>query len=164
MLQALIANRTVIGAAVALAVCGGLYVGGRYHGSQRCEERHRAALVEHLQRAAEQAAEIARQDAELSADTLAVERKIEVRYRTVTEEVVKHVPTDAVCAVSDLGLRLLNGALTNTLHRPADPGKPDGAVPGPGAAAPSDNAGPSGQVDRGVRPVLPMPGPAKSFI
>lgn len=160
MLQILAANRAVIGAAVGLALLGGVYLGGRYHGGERCEDRHRASAFEATQDRLRLLQELAKRDAEIAVKTLEAERRIQIKYRTVTQEVVKHVPTDPVCALNDTAVGLLNGALGNRLlPAPADPGQPDGALPGLGPATGRHHGAPGGEARGGVQPVLPMSSP-----
>lgn len=160
MLQLLLANRAAVGAVVGIALLGGAYFGGRMHGVDRCEEQHRAAAFEATQERIKLLQQLAQRDAEIAAKTLEAERRIQVKYRTVTQEVIKHVPTDPVCSLNDTAVGLLNRALGNRLPAaPADPGQPAGEVPGP-AAPDGQHHGPSGGEARGgVQPLLPMSSP-----
>lgn len=132
-------------AAVGAAWWGYSAIWNRGHAA--CELAHQAALAASLERGLEQAREIARQDAEVSEYYERWRTHTETRLLTIREEVAREVPADCrTCALTADGLRLLNEALRGVRAAPADPGQPDGGVPGP--AAP-----PRWQLPGGVRPL-----------
>jgi len=123
--------RYLIGGALSLAVVGGLYGAVRHSGYSACKRDADAAMVESIQRAQEQAREIALQDAEVALDTIRTVQQIRTVEKVITVEVQNEIPTDCrACAVSPRARGLLNDALSGLLAAPpANPGEPPGAVP-----------------------------------
>jgi hypothetical protein len=96
----------------------------RDSGVQATEQKHKAALAEHIQRAASQAHQIAMQDAEVS------EYYEKWRVKTVvkTETITNEIPADCrTCTLSPAGLLLLNSAIRGGPASP-DSGKPNGGM------------------------------------
>ena len=104
----------------------------RAAGDAACETRHRADLAAHIQRAAEQARVIAKQDAEVSEYYERWRTKIEAHVITVKEEVAREIPADCrTCSLTPDGLRRLNDALRGVPPPASDSNQPDGGVPAP---------------------------------
>jgi len=118
----------VIGGLVVVSLAGGLYGLGHRAGLDSC----RAGLAEHLSRAAEQARQIALQDAAVSAQAAKVIHAIREIEKRVEVEVVNEIPADcSTCALSPRGRGLLNDAITGRAYTPADPAPPAGTLPAP---------------------------------
>lgn len=115
----------------AVFIAGGTYLLGRGHGADACEQRHKAALAESLQRGIEQAQDIARQDAEVSEFYQQTRTRI-IHTEPKIIEVVKHAKTaddTPACHLSDDEFRLLNEARGYGPSGPDNPGGVQGAVP-----------------------------------
>ena len=108
---------------------GALYI--KQQGYNECERDTQAALAEHLQRAAEQAQDIARQDAEISEYYERVRTRI-VHTEPKIIEVVKHAKNadaDPTCHLSDAELGLLNEARGYGGDQTTDPSQLQGVMP-----------------------------------
>lgn len=122
----------IMGVVAAAALAFGAFHSGYRSGMDRAEERHRASLVEHIQRAQAQATEIALQDAEIAMETVRIQRRIDTIYRDREIEVIRHVQADPATGCESLtrfGHRLLDHALTRGNPAPARPGQPDDSMP-----------------------------------
>jgi hypothetical protein len=102
-----------------------------------CEDKHRIALAESIERATAQAHQIALQDAEVS--EYYEKWRTQVIVRNVVEEVTREIPADCMrCGIGPDGLRKLNEIRSGPL--PTDATKPDVGVPAP--ASPYDGLTP----------------------
>jgi len=89
-------------------------------------------MVESIQRAQEQAREIALQDAEVALDTIRTVQQIRTVEKVITVEVQNEIPTDCrACAITPRARGLLNDALSGLRAAPAYPGKSPGPMPTP---------------------------------
>lgn len=148
-------QRYLLGLAAIAVAAGGLYVLGRIHGAGACEQDHLANTAVHLQRAAEQAREIALQDAEVSAETA----KVITRIRTVESakqvEVKNEVQPDCnLCAVTPRGKLLLNDALSGWAFKTPDTAESPRAVPPAFETPPGYFPGDNGQTRRNFSPAI----------
>lgn len=112
-------------AAILAAAYGFVYHQGFKRATANCE----AARVDAVQRAIEQANEIAKQDAEIVRDNVRTVEVIRNRTRTVRIKEKAHAnanPLPAECVLDDTRLRHINDALAN---KDADTGKPDNGMP-----------------------------------
>ncbi len=97
-----------------------------------CEARNSKALADSINRAQEQAREMALQDAEVLQTGTLYRDRIRNTYRDREIEIVKHVPADCnACRIGPDGIKLLNDALSNAAATPADPGEQPAPLPGP---------------------------------
>ena len=152
----------LVGAAVLAAVLGWGAYSIRHSGVAQCEAEHQAALAGHLQRAAEQAAEIARQDAEVSEYYERWRTREVERWHVQVEEVIRDIPTDCTkCGLSPDGLRALNDLRRPGTAAPA-PSQPDSGMPTPDAAPQSAPPSPRGLYGPGQPHVQRLRGPAQS--
>ena len=118
----------LVGGLVVVSLAGGLYGLGHRAGVDAC----RADLAGHLSRAAEQARQIALQDAEVSAQAAQVIHAIRTVEKRVEVEVINEVHADCTtCALSPRGRGLLNDAIAGRAYTPADPAPPAGTLPAP---------------------------------
>lgn len=129
-------TRTWIILAVAAAIAAALVFCGYSYRGYQCQVAAQGKEIEDgkareasVQRAIEQANDIARQDAEVSAGY--EQSRIELRtvYKTIAKERITYVEKHADlrdCGLDADGLRLWNAANAGTLH--ADPGKPASAT------------------------------------
>lgn len=125
-------GRYLIGGVLSVVVVGGLYGVVRHSGYSACQRDQQAALVASIQRAQEQAREIALQDAEVALDTIRTIQQIRTVEKVITVEVQNEIPTDCrACAITPRARGLLNDALSGLHSTPADPGKPPGTMPTP---------------------------------
>lgn len=125
---------------IALAISGLCWWGYMAIGSSftaACEDKHRVALAESIERATAQATQIALQDAEVS--EYYEKWRTQIVVRNVVEEVTREIPADCMrCGIGPDGLRKLNEIRAGKV--PANPGKPDSGVPAP--ASPYDGLTP----------------------
>ncbi|MDP3425484.1 MAG: hypothetical protein Q8S32_17220 [Burkholderiaceae bacterium] len=138
------------------------YKAGYRHAENACAADKAAALT----RAIEQAAAIARQDAEvLGAHEQQLERTRTV-FQTIREEVTRYVANHAgaadQCLDSD-GLRLWRAANAGSAEAAAPP-QPDYSLPGPAAATLGTRGGPAGQPRAGGGAVSRLPGKAPGLV
>lgn len=130
-----LAARLLAGLVLALATFAAGYGLGQGHESDARE----AALVNTLQTMAARAAELAQQDAVLSAAQETARERVRIVYRTLREEVSRYVAIndDSDCDLDSNGLRLWNAA--NRGDAAVGAGEPADALPG--------SAGGSGRTD-----------------
>lgn len=92
----------------------------------------KANLAGSIARAAEQARQIALQDAEVSADVARTITKIRTVERPIEVEVIREIPTDCtLCAVTPRARGLLNDALSGRAFQAPGAGEPARPVPPP---------------------------------
>ena len=153
----------LVGAAVLAAVLGWGAYSIRHSGVAQCEAEHQAALAGHLQRAAEQAAEIARQDAEVSEYYERWRTREVERWHVQVEEVIRDIPTDCTkCGLSPDGLRALNDLRRPGTAAPA-PSQPDSGMPTPDAAPQSAAPSPQHLDGSGQPTVQRLRGPTQGL-
>ena len=93
---------------------------GYYRGYVGAERKCLVARTASIQRAYQQGANIAKQDAEVSANFEQVRTKIVVQYQTVEKEIVHEIPVDcSVCRISPDGIRMLNDAIRGDFTIPS---------------------------------------------
>lgn len=98
---------------ILLIPCTGLFLGGYILGKADAREDAQASQLAAVQRAINQAAYIAGQDAEVSAGQEQTRERIRTVYRTITREVEKNVaenPAYLRCGLDADGLCLWNAA------------------------------------------------------
>ena len=108
-------------------------LGYGYHlGHSNATTLCKANLAGSIARAAEQARQIALQDAEVSADVARTITKIRTVERPIEVEVIREIPADCVlCAVTPRARGLLNDALSGRAFQAPGAGEPARPVPPP---------------------------------
>lgn len=116
----------------AIACVGGAYIAGRGHGAVACEQKHKAALAESLQRGLEQAQAIAREDAEITEHYLEWRTRYVTQLQTVPQEITNAPPTAADCDIGPDGLLVINRARSLSHGAGAEGTAPAVPAPAPG--------------------------------
>ena len=132
MLPFAIPNLRLVGAAV--LVLGLLGAGGYLYsrGAQSERMECKANLADSIARAAEQARQIALQDAEVAAGVAQVVTRIRTVERPIEVEVVREISPDCTaCAVTPRARGLLNDALSGRAFQTPGAGEPARPVPPP---------------------------------
>lgn len=152
-----LAARLLAGLVLTLALFAAGYRLGQRHESNARE----ASLVNTLQVMAARAADLAQQDAALSAAQETARERVRIVYRTLRAEVNRYVAIDDYndCGLDDDGLRLWNAA--NRGDAAVGAGESADALPGSarGGGRTDDDA--AGQSPRRDGAVPPVPDPAQ---
>lgn len=127
------AGRYLLGAGAVLVVFLGAYHAVYSRGYDARDAECQAAVAVSIVRATEQATEIARQDAEVSARVETTRARIQRVYTQVEKEVVREIPANcAQCRINPTALGLLNDALAGRLVAPPPvAGEPDQSMRAP---------------------------------
>jgi hypothetical protein len=146
--------------ALLLAAVVGVYQVGKHQGDAAARQEAQAAQAVSLRRAIDQAAEIARQDAEILTTHEASAAGIRAVYRALTHEAdlyaLAHVNLD--CELDADGVRLWTAANAGTLAAAPAAAQPYAALPGTGAARLGRADGTAGQPYRDGAGISVVPG------
>lgn len=147
-----------------IALVAGVYLVGRHNGAAAKVQQQRAELLEHTQRAIEQANELAEQDAQVFAATAVERERVRTVFQTIDREVIRyaqdHASDTGECLDAD-GLRLWHAANAGSAEAFAPAGKLDYTLSGRAAAAGlGQGDGPAGQPRRGGEAVPRLQAPA----
>lgn len=126
-------GRYLLGAGAVLVVFLGAYHAVYSRGYDDRDAECQAAVAASIVRATEQATEIARQDAEVSAGVETTRARIQRVYTQIEKEVVREIPANcAQCRVNPDALGLLNDALSGrAFNAPSTPREPDQSMRAP---------------------------------
>ena len=138
-------------ALILISLAGGLIGSGYYRGYQDRGRADDLVRLHAVERTIQQAQEIAKQNADVSAGFETTQTRIQKVYIPVEKEVVREIPANCMqCRLTASGLMLLNSALAgNPVSAPAvarqltQPSKP------PGDAGGGDVPGDSGEAGGG---------------
>lgn len=157
-----IAARLLAGLVLALALLTMGYGLGRKHEGAARE----AAQIKAMQDMAARAAELAQQDAVLSATQEAGRERVRIVYRTLRQEVTRYVANTehSSCGIDGDGLRLWNAA--NRGDAAVGAREPVDTVPGPASGAGWTDGGAAGESSGrdGALPSVPDPPPGSGAV
>ena len=111
-----------------LALLGGVWLHGRHAGTTAADTRHREALAAIDAEMQRQQSDQRARAGKLAAEVETLRRRPEV-VRTVTQEVVRHVTSDAECRSLPESVRVLWGAGGTDPDASGPAGVGDGTVP-----------------------------------
>ena len=129
--------RYALGIGGLLAALVGLYMIGHTDGMAKAERTAKVALAEHLQRAIDQAAEMAAQDAEILRADVTRQARVVKQFEIIDREVSRYALAhlDALDCLDAGGMRLWRAAARG------DAGEITAAAPGDADLVPADVAG-----------------------